>query len=181
MPTPLSCRHEWNRHSCLYELLSTQTAAPLAPRKAPHFQERAAAGVAEDLCGTFVKSAKIRGSPHKPRGPALQNTKELIAIRRVGFDAEPGRKARVRGNCRQSEGSEDFLCEPGRGTGVRAVIRPQHRRRPNRRMRSGFVPLPLHYKRFAGRFWPFWCRINSFARPFSSGTKVTCASTTLKK
>src|SRR5436190_2030480 len=28
MPTPLSCRHdEWNRHSCLYELLSPQTAA----------------------------------------------------------------------------------------------------------------------------------------------------------
>src|SRR6185503_12615937 len=37
MPTPLRCRHdpekfahrlhEWNRHSCLYELLPTQTAA----------------------------------------------------------------------------------------------------------------------------------------------------------
>ena len=47
-----------------------------------HFQERAAAGVAE-TCGTLVRSSKIRGSPHKPRGPALQNKKHLIALRRA--------------------------------------------------------------------------------------------------
>jgi len=31
-------------------------------------------------CGTFFRSAKIRGSPHKPRGPALQIKKYLIAF-----------------------------------------------------------------------------------------------------
>src|SRR3981081_4211751 len=30
-------------------------------------------------CGTSVGSSKIRGSPHKPRGPALQIKKHLIA------------------------------------------------------------------------------------------------------
>jgi hypothetical protein len=61
MPTPLSIQsREWNRHSCLYELLSTQTAAPqwhpestaiffdAEALRIIHFQERAA-GVAEDL------------------------------------------------------------------------------------------------------------------------------------
>ena len=58
MPTPLNCRqefmnvfdvvlmaHEWNRHSCLYELLSPQTAAP-------HFQESAVA-----FCGEAQQKA----------------------------------------------------------------------------------------------------------------------------
>jgi len=34
-------------------------------------------------CGTLVRSSKIRGSPHKPRGPALQIKKRLIALRRA--------------------------------------------------------------------------------------------------
>jgi len=34
-------------------------------------------------CGTFARSSKIRGSPHKPRGTALQIKKHVIALRRT--------------------------------------------------------------------------------------------------
>src|SRR5437588_10359794 len=31
-------------------------------------------------CGTFLMSSKIRGSPHKPRGPTLQVKKRFIVL-----------------------------------------------------------------------------------------------------
>ena len=46
--------------------------------------EECSAGLPPGLrktCGTFFRSSRIRGSPHKPRGPALQNKKHLIARR----------------------------------------------------------------------------------------------------
>ena len=41
-------------------------------------------------CGSLLTRPKIRGSPHKPRGPALQNKKHLIALRRA---SEPRARA----------------------------------------------------------------------------------------
>src|ERR1700680_4622178 len=54
----------------------------IASRRGPAFSfhlgkaEECSAGLPPGLrktCGTFFRSSKIRGSPHKPRGPALQN------------------------------------------------------------------------------------------------------------